>query len=98
MEKYELKKYRLKTLEGEALLQRIARNVAWYAIRLSLHRHLVNGYPSSTLLFINIKDKEKAAEHIRWMELAQGQALDIEYDDEIDYSKAQPLRHVIFRG
>lgn len=65
---------------------------------LSLHRHLVNGYPSSTLLFINIKDKEKAAEHIRWMELAQGQALDIEYGDEIDYSKAQPLRHVIFRG
>ena len=98
MEKYELKKYRLKTLEGETLLQRIARNVAWYAIRLSLHRHLVNGYPSSTLLFINIKDKEIAAEHFRWMELAQGQALDIEYGDEIDYSKAQPLRHVIFRG
>ncbi|WP_215263335.1 hypothetical protein [Escherichia coli] len=36
MEKYELKKYRLKTLEAETLLQRIARNVAWYAIRLSL--------------------------------------------------------------
>lgn len=96
MNKYELKKYRLKTLEAETLIQRIARNVAWYAIRLTLHQHLVDGHVGSTLLFVNIKDKEKVADHVRWMELEQGQAL--ENGKEIDYSKAQPLLNVIFRG
>ncbi|HGH3389018.1 TPA: hypothetical protein ACJIKV_003682 [Citrobacter freundii] len=96
MEKYALKKYLLKTLEAETLLQRIARNVAWHAIRLSLHRQLVDEHVGLTLLFVNIKDKEKAADHVRWLELEQGQAL--EYGKEIDYSKAQPLLNVIFRG
>ncbi|CAD6036614.1 hypothetical protein [Escherichia coli] len=79
----------LKTVENETFIQRIARNVAWYAFRIARPSY-VQDYSSVPVTFICIKNRE----WVRALEMLQG----TEGGMPLNPEKAVPLYHVIFRG
>ncbi|MDH1321159.1 hypothetical protein N5C39_22570 [Enterobacter bugandensis] len=91
MKKNSPEKIVLATVEAETLIQRIARNVAWYALRVARPEYL-KAFKSAHLTYVNIRDPEKVREFVRYVELQQS--------SEADPAKKvpAPLHHVIFRG
>ncbi|ECC8734507.1 hypothetical protein O4O00_16430 [Citrobacter sedlakii] len=83
----------LKTVENETFIQRLARNVAWYAFRIARPSY-VRDYSAVPVTFVCIKNRDEAAEWVRTLEMQQGTESDMPLDPE----KTVPLHHVIFRG
>lgn len=81
----------LKTVMAETLIQRIARNVAWYALRIARPEYL-KAHSAAYLTFVSITDIDKAREWVRCIELQQSS--DKRYGD----NPPVPVHHVIFRG
>ncbi|MGK0735913.1 hypothetical protein ACSFCX_10240 [Yokenella regensburgei] len=92
MKKNSPEKMVLATVEAETLIQRIARNVAWYALRIARPGYL-KAHSSAPLTFVSIADTDKAREWVHWLELQQSKNGDKSQDD-----KPVPLHYVIFRG
>jgi len=84
-------KPQLVTIEHETLIQRIARNIAWYALRVARPDYL-KSFKSAHLTYVNVRDPEKVRAFVHYIELQQS-------DEAIGAAKVPaPLHHVIFRG
>ncbi len=91
MKKNNPEKMVLATTEAETLIQRIARNVAWYALRIARPGYL-KAYPSVMFTYVNKTSPQEVSEYVHWMELQQSA------DKRPGDNPPVPLHHVIFRG
>ena len=81
------KKPQLKTTETETLIQRIARNVAWHALRIA-RPHLFK-HKSHPISLVCLSDACEARQWVHVMET---------HDPNVGERPPVPLGHVIFRG
>jgi hypothetical protein len=81
----------LETVKAETLIQRVARNVAWYALRIARPEYC-NTYEVTLFRFVNIKGRQRLATHLHCDELLQSRK------EQFGDTPPVPLHHVIFRG
>lgn len=85
------RKQKIDTIVSETMIQRIARNIAWYALRVARPGYL-GMFTSCPLTYVSITDPKKARDYVHALELMQSS--DQQYGDK----PPVPLHHVIFRG
>lgn len=85
------KRLKLVTLEHETLVQRIARNIAWYALRIARPSY-TNAYKSAIFYHLSTRDPRETEKLVQYHELLQADEIDGEEKIPV------PVHHVIFRG
>lgn len=82
----------LETVKAETFIQRIARNVAWYALRIARPEYFSEGFTGSMMHVVAIKNREKVATFMHYAELQQG------CEERFGDRPPVPLENYIFRG
>lgn len=80
-------KNQLQTVMAETMIQRIARNIAWHALRIA-RPHLFE-HKSHPISLVCLSDAHESREWVRVMET---------HDHDVGERPPVPLGHVIFRG
>ncbi|MGQ3662095.1 hypothetical protein [Citrobacter braakii] len=85
-----IRMHELETVKAETLIQRIARNIAWYALRVARPEYC-NAYAAVTFKFINIEGRQKLATHVHCDELT------VSHKEHFGDTPPVPACNVIFR-